>query len=71
MDALVKMVSEKTGISPEQARTAVETVLGFVKEKLPAPMAAQVEAALSSSSTLNQAQDMLGGLGGLLGGGKE
>lgn len=71
MDALVKMVSEKTGISPEQARTAVETVLGFVKEKLPAPMPAQVEAALSSSSTLNQAQDMLGGLGGLLGGGKE
>jgi nucleoid DNA-binding protein len=35
MDDLIKLVAEKTGISPEQAKTAVETVMGFVKEKLP------------------------------------
>ena len=35
MDQIVKMVSEKAGISPEQAKTAVNTVMGFIKDKMP------------------------------------
>ncbi|RPI16777.1 MAG: DUF2267 domain-containing protein [Ignavibacteriae bacterium] len=35
MDNLIKMVVDKTGISAEQAKGAVDTVLGFIKEKVP------------------------------------
>lgn len=35
MDELVKTVTEKAGISAEQAKTAVTSVLEFVKAKLP------------------------------------
>jgi hypothetical protein len=58
MDELVKLVSEKVGINEEQARQAVETVVGFLKEKLPEPLAGQLEAALEGD---------LGDLGGLSG----
>jgi len=35
MDDLIKTVSEKAGISAEQAKTAVNTVVEFVKNKVP------------------------------------
>jgi hypothetical protein len=43
MDELVKQVAQRTGISEDQARTAVTTVLGFLKDKLPAPIASQID----------------------------
>lgn len=64
MDELVKLVAQKTGISQEQARTAVETVVGFLKQKLPAPLAAQLEAVLGAGV---DPQDLLKGLGNLFG----
>ena len=71
MDELVKLVQQKTGLQEAQAKQAVETVLGFLKERLPAPIASQLEAALSNESVVDQASDLLkkgsGGLGGLLG----
>ena len=66
MDELVKLVSEKTGIPEDQARIAVETVLGFMKQKLPAPVAAQVDALLSDS-TGGGLDGAIRGLGGLFG----
>ena len=60
MDELVKMVAKKTGLSEEMAETAVNLVLDYVKEKLPAPVAAQVDAVLGAGD----AADMLGGLFG-------
>ena len=47
MDELIKRITERTGISEDQARTAVTTVTGFLKEKLPAPIAGQVDNAIS------------------------
>ena len=36
MEDLIKAVTiKKTGLSEEQAKSAVEAVIGFVKEKLP------------------------------------
>jgi uncharacterized protein (DUF2267 family) len=64
MEELVKLVSQKTGIPEATARVAVETVLNFLKQKLPAPIAAQIDALLKSGS---QGGDMLKGLGDLLG----
>ena len=76
MDELIKQVTEKTGISEAQARTAVETVVGFLKDKLPAPVAGQVDGVLGGAAgavggLAGQAGDVLGGLGGMFGGKKE
>jgi uncharacterized protein (DUF2267 family) len=71
MDELIKQVSERSGISESQARTAVETVVGFIKERLPAPIAGQVDNALDSGAigtgidaVADRAGDMLGGMFG-------
>jgi hypothetical protein len=60
MDELVKLVSEKTGLSEEMSETAVQIVMDYIKKKLPAPVAAQVDAVLGAGS----AADALGGLFG-------
>jgi uncharacterized protein (DUF2267 family) len=65
MDELVKLVSQKVGISEEQAQQAVTVVLGFLKDNLPAPIAAQVDAALKGD--LGGLDDLAGSLGGLFG----
>ena len=65
MDELVKLVSEKVGINEEQARQAVETVVGFLKEKLPEPLAGQLESALEGD--LGNLGDMAGSIGKLFG----
>lgn len=62
MDELVQMVADKTGIPEAQARTAVETVVGYLKDRLPAPIAGQVDKALQGGV----AGDLSQGLGGLL-----
>jgi uncharacterized protein (DUF2267 family) len=48
VDELVNQVVQRTGISESQARQAVQVVLGFVKDRLPGPMASQVDNLLGS-----------------------
>ncbi|MBN1260434.1 MAG: DUF2267 domain-containing protein [Anaerolineae bacterium] len=67
MEELVELVVKKTGIPEKTAETAVKTVIGFLKDKLPAPLAGQIDAALKNEGMLDQADDVLKGLGGLLG----
>jgi hypothetical protein len=62
MDELIKLVSQKRGISEGQAKTAVETVIGYLKQKLPAPIAAQIDGVLAGGLP-----DVSKGLGGILG----
>ena len=64
MDELVKLVAQKTGIPEAQAKIAVQTVIGFLKERLPAPLAGQIEGLLSGKQTAEALKD----LGELLGG---
>jgi nucleoid DNA-binding protein len=54
-EELVKLVAQKTGLSEDIARTAVDTVLSYLKEKLPAPIATQIDAVMGMGS--------MGGLG--------
>ncbi len=63
MEELVKLVSEKTGLPTETAKTAVEVVINFLKQKLPAPIAGQIDAALSGGGV----DGVVKGLGGLFG----
>jgi len=65
MDELIKLVTQKTGISKDQAQAAVETVLKFLKGKLPGPVGAQIESALSGGDVSTQSiSKKLGGLFG-------
>jgi hypothetical protein len=70
MDELVKQVTERTGISEAQARTAVDTVVGFLKQRLPEPLGGQLDSLLAGGAgvagdVIGKAGDMLGGvLGG-------
>ncbi len=57
MDELVKQVQQRTGLSEEQARQAVETVVNLLKQRLPAPIAGQIDSALSGGG-----QNPLGGI---------
>ncbi len=47
MDELVKVVSQKTGLPEAQAKQAAQAVIDFLKTKLPAPIAGQLDAVLS------------------------
>jgi uncharacterized protein (DUF2267 family) len=66
MDELIKLVTQKVGIPEAQAKQAVETVMGFLKDKLPEPIANQVEAVLGGGE-IPDVGDLGKKLGGLLG----
>jgi hypothetical protein len=66
MEELVKLVSQKTGISEDLARTAVRTVVDYLKQKLPPPVAGQVDSILSGGAA-GGLGDVAKGLGGMLG----
>ncbi len=74
MEELIRQVAERTGISEAQAQTAVITVIGFIKGRLPEPIAGHLDSFLGGSTAPGglggAAGDVLGGLGGMLGGGK-
>lgn len=68
MEELIKLVSQKAGITPEQAKRAVETVVEFAKAKLPEPFASQVEGLLQGTDPAQGLGGLTKGLGGLFGG---
>jgi hypothetical protein len=65
MDELVKLVAQKANISPAAAKQAIETVLGFLKQKLPAPIAGQIDGILAGGA--GGLGGIASGLGGILG----
>jgi hypothetical protein len=70
MNELINLIVQKTGISQENAQKAAQTAIDFLKSKLPAPVAGQVDAVLAGdmSGIAGQAGEMLKGkLGGALG----
>lgn len=85
MEELIRQVTERTGISEAQAQTAVITVIGFLKGRLPEPLAGHLDGFLGGGAAGGgggadlgglgglggAAGSVLGGLGGMLGGKKE
>lgn len=68
MNDLVKMVSQKTGLPEAQAKMAVDVVVGYIKGKLPAPIAAQVDGLIGGGGApAAGGGDMLGAATGALG----
>lgn len=64
MEELTKLVAEKTGLSDEMSKVAIDTVIDFLKDKLPGPVAAQLDTVLEGGDV----SSLMGGLGSLLGG---
>jgi uncharacterized protein (DUF2267 family) len=62
---IIALIQEKTGISEQQAGQALEVVVGFLKEKLPPPIASQIDVVLTGD--LSNLGDIVQGLGGLFG----
>ena len=68
MDELIKTVAKQANISVDQAKAAVESVMGFLRDKLPAPIGDQVNNVLSGKAfDVNAVSAALGGLGGQAG----
>ncbi len=53
MDELTQLIVERTGLSTEQARMAAELAVNFLKEKLPAPLASQIDLVLGGTSMMD------------------
>lgn len=47
MEELITQLTTKVGLTPDQAHKATDTVLAFLKTKLPAPFASQLDALLA------------------------
>ena len=70
MDELQKLLSEKFGLDEAASKQAIETVAGFLKDKLPPNVGGLIDGALSGEGgdgggLLDSAK---GALGGLMGG---
>ena len=70
MNEVIQRLIEKTGLPEDKAATAVQTVIGFLKEKLPGPLGSQIDSVVGGQSggQSGGAMDKLGGLGSNLGG---
>jgi uncharacterized protein (DUF2267 family) len=64
MNEIVKLVSQKAGISEDVANKAVTAVLDYLKGKLPAPIAGQINALLSSGAPVAGAKDAVNNFAG-------
>ncbi len=64
MDELVNQVQAKTGLSHDQAMQAAQTVIDYLKAKLPGPVAGQIDNALKGGGNIG---DMAKNVGGMFG----
>lgn len=50
MDELIEAIKEKTGLPADKAKGAAEAALDFIKDKLPAPLANQIDGYLEGNA---------------------
>ena len=60
-------VAQKTGLSQEQAKMAVNAVVGVLKSKLPAPVASQIDAVIAGGASTGGAAGVAGKIGSMFG----
>ncbi|MFL5731217.1 MAG: hypothetical protein ACJ75J_17140 [Cytophagaceae bacterium] len=59
MQELIKQISEKTGISPEQAKAAAESVKSYLTSKLPESLHGPLNSALDGAKVPDMFSDKL------------
>ena len=72
MEELIRQVTERTGITESEARTAIDTVLGYMRDKLPATVSGSLDQVIGGGANVaggltDTASNVLGGLGGMFG----
>jgi hypothetical protein len=68
MNEIIQRLTEKTGLSEENANAAVNTVVGFLKEKLPSSMASQIDSLLAGGAGMGERVGGIAkGIGGMFG----
>ena len=71
MDQLISQITQKTGISQQQANDAVQMVVSFIKGKLPPEMATQLDALMAGQTpnlnnvTLSDAENVAKDVGSM------
>lgn len=60
MDELIKLLTARTGLPDDKARIAIETVVGFLKQHMPGPMAEQLNAVISTAPSEGLAEKVKG-----------
>jgi hypothetical protein len=71
MNELVNLIVKKTGIPAATAQTIVTMVVDYLKKKLPAPIAGQIDTILASDANVQQAEGVISNLASKLGGKKK
>ena len=61
MNEFIAAVVQKTGLSTDQATSAVHAVIGLLKEKLPAPIAAHLDSVMGAGGATAAAAASTGG----------
>ncbi|HET9282353.1 MAG TPA: hypothetical protein VJW55_16665 [Candidatus Angelobacter sp.] len=63
MDELIQQLKSRVGLDDDKAHSAVQTVVEFLKQRLPGPLASQLDSALSGGE-LNALKDKAEGIFG-------
>ena len=67
MDDLIKLVCERAQLSPEQSKASIDVVVGYLKTKLPSPIAGQIDTLLTGSVTTTGMGETASKLAGVFG----
>ncbi len=61
MDEIYNLVAEKTGLSKAQSKEVVDLVINIIKEKLPGPVASEIDNFIANNgSLLSEAENLFG-----------
>jgi uncharacterized protein (DUF2267 family) len=51
MNELIQQLKSRVGLNDNQAQSSVQTIVEFLKQRLPGPVASQLDSALSGGGT--------------------
>jgi hypothetical protein len=60
MNELIEQLKSRVGLDDQKAQSAAETVIQFLKQRLPGPLASQLDSFVSGGGVKN-AEEKLGG----------
>jgi uncharacterized protein (DUF2267 family) len=63
MNELIEQLKSRVGLDDDKARSAAQTVLEFLKQRLPEPVASQLDSAISGGGVEGM-KEKLGGIFG-------